>query len=66
MKPQDLPTMKASVATLSQCIASTLMHVEHQRIGRRFMGHPRNKQTRGPLTRDSINTAKGQINGPGS
>jgi hypothetical protein len=51
--------MKASVATLSQCIASTLMHVEHQRIGRRVMGHPRNKQTRGPLTRDSINTAKG-------
>jgi hypothetical protein len=51
--------MKANVATQSQCIALTLMHVEHQRIGRRIIGHPRNKQTRGPLTRDSINTAKG-------
>jgi hypothetical protein len=58
-KPQDLTTMKANATTLSMCIALNLMDVNHQRIGRRIMGHPHNKQTRGPPTRDLINTAKG-------
>jgi hypothetical protein len=43
MKPQDLTIMKASAATLSQCTASTLMDVDHQRIVRRIMVHPQNK-----------------------
>jgi hypothetical protein len=59
MKPQDLTTMKANATTLILCTTSTLMDVDHQRIGRRIMGHPLNKQTRGPPTRDLINTAKG-------
>jgi hypothetical protein len=58
-KPQNLTTMKASAATLSLCTSSTLMNVELRIIGRRIMGHPHRKQTRGPLTRDLINTAKG-------
>jgi hypothetical protein len=65
-KPQDLTTMKVSAGTLSLCTKSTLMDVDHWRIGRRIMGHPRNKQTRGPPTRDLINTADGRINEPGS
>jgi hypothetical protein len=47
-------------ATLSLCTTLTLMDVDHRRIGRRINGHPHNKQTRGPLTRDVINTAKGE------
>jgi hypothetical protein len=58
MKPQDLTTMKANATTLILCTTLTLMDVDHQRIGRRIMGHPHNKQTRGPPTRDLINTAK--------
>jgi hypothetical protein len=60
MKPQDLTKMKPSAATLSPYTASTLMAVDHQRIGRRIMGHLRNKHSRAPpLTRDSISTTKG-------
>jgi hypothetical protein len=51
--------MKASATTLSLCTISTLMDVDHRRIGRRITGHPRNKQTRGPPTRELINTTKG-------
>jgi hypothetical protein len=58
-KPQDLTTMKASATILSLHTTSTLMDVDQRRIGRRIMGHSRNKQTRGPPTRDLINTAKG-------
>jgi hypothetical protein len=58
MKPQNLTIMKASAATLSLCTASTLMDVDHRRIERRIMVHHHNKQTRGPLTRDLINTTK--------
>jgi hypothetical protein len=59
MKPQDLATLIVSAATLSLCTTSTLMDVDHRRIGRRIMGHPSNKLISGPLTRDLINTAKG-------
>jgi hypothetical protein len=46
--------MKTSAATPILCTTSIMMDVGHQRI----MGHPRNKQTIGPPTRDSINTSK--------
>jgi hypothetical protein len=59
-KPQVLAKMKSNATTLSPYIASTLMAVDHQRIGRRIMGHPHNKNSKAPpLTRDSINTTKG-------
>jgi hypothetical protein len=61
-KPQDLTTMKASTATLSLCTSSTPMDVDHQRIGRKIMGHLHNKQTRGPLTRDLISQRGGSMN----
>jgi hypothetical protein len=50
--------MKTSAATPSLCTTSIMMDVGHQRIKRRIMGHPRNKQTIGPPTRDSIITSK--------
>jgi hypothetical protein len=40
-KPQDLATMKTNAATPSQCPTLILTVVDHRRIGRRIMGHPR-------------------------
>jgi hypothetical protein len=50
--------MKTSIATPSQSTSLILAVVEHRRIGRRIMGHPRSKHTQGPLTRESISTTK--------
>jgi hypothetical protein len=58
MKPQDLAIMTVSAATLSGCIALILMIANHQRIGRRTLGHLRNKETREPLIKDSPSKVK--------
>jgi hypothetical protein len=59
-KPQDHATMKANIATLTLCTASTLMDVDHKRIGRKIMGHHLSKQTTAPPpTRDLTSTTKG-------
>jgi hypothetical protein len=50
--------MKTRAATLSQCTTLILMVADHQRTGKRIMGHPHKKHTQGHLTKDSISTAK--------
>jgi hypothetical protein len=47
-KPQDLTTMKARATTPNSYTTSTLMDVDHQRIGRKIMGHHRSRQTIAP------------------
>jgi hypothetical protein len=47
-KPQDLTTMKARATTPNPYTTSTLMDVDHQRIGRKIMGHHRSRQTIAP------------------
>jgi hypothetical protein len=57
-KAQDLITMTANVATLSQCIVLILMDVGHQRIGRRTLQYLRKKETREPSIKDSPSIVK--------
>jgi hypothetical protein len=50
--------MKTSAATPSQCTTLILTIVDQRSFGRRIMGHPHDKHTQGPSTRDSISIAK--------
>jgi hypothetical protein len=53
MRPQGHhDTMITNVATPSRCIASTLMAVVLQKIGKGISGHLRNKEAKGPLSKD--------------
>jgi hypothetical protein len=58
MKPQDSATTTISAATPSQCIVLILMAVDHQRIGRRTLGHLCRKGIKGSSTKDPLSTTK--------
>jgi hypothetical protein len=58
MKLQDLTTMKISEATPNRYTVSILIVVDHQKIRRRILEHPRKKDTREPPIEDSRRAAK--------
>jgi hypothetical protein len=63
-KPQGpLATMTASDTTQSRSIASILMVVGHQRIGRKFLGQLRKKEIREVSIRDPPSIAREAAHG---